>query len=1009
MKSSWQVSLRGRAALGLRTLALGSAALLAACSQRSITVQLHPLRSSGDVSYVCRDLAGNGVPLSECNAGSVARGDRNLFALLTQTETGEVAVVNVPLDPAVPQPDEGFVDIDPSVPGFGFLHIGARPGHVVSSPGGAASFVGVAEAGKPGIYALPTSCISAPAPDQTERDLTTWSACSLPVAPGAITMVIDPPAADGSVAASCERADGPQVSPPPAADPGRECPADLTSEGGAPGRRKLLVSLPDLGAIWVLDAQSLLDRAPGEFRACKPEAELSLNVELPANDVKQVLPADLTECTSQAVPLPPPPATLRATPAGFSLSDGTLYVADITAPVVHAVDVTKPCAPRELPPLLARSLDRPDRVVTTSRVAVSPLTPAGKRYVYAIDQFDWPTASVMAFDVSPGSSDRTPIVRPGSPYIPFEAPDRIQFNAAPRDLAFVLRDRPEVDPNTGNVVVGAACDPDPAHSQEVGARYRPSADLSLGARSGELRGVFATVLLSNGQIAIVDVEDFDAACRRPISANSDATPDPLGCFNDPVVPGNEFKVNGVNTVTGEVSCNMVRPHRPRSTYLGITSGSYGVHAPSLGALPNLALPAEAAQLMPEDRPRMLATVSPDPKGQPLPAEVYVGTTLFSSADLANHLDINPATADRNSLVLPFVEPRAYAPANDMRLTYEGQLTPEQPAGFLDELEQDAEGNPRLRFHDRTIGFCDSGVQDIELMRELASTRFELSGERELATFGLKHSDYLVLSGDFPPVEDSYWQSPPAEFAALTRDDCVSEFGAFDAQQLSRNRDFTIIDAQQQNLLLAPRGLEDQAHQEEAKRRLDLARFCFPSAARYYLRVGQQWLLRGSASGIRHDIVPVWEQDANGQKILNCRRDCNPRKRFFQSRAFEISSKPCEYTADGTCYDACVLEDMTPHPVTLTEPAARCIHATATERFAIYRGAHESVRDMEFYWQTLGGFSVMRVDLSAISNSVSPKVLQPLPQFNWLSVVDAASLGLAQVSLDSLGILTPTVN
>jgi hypothetical protein len=1021
---SHALSVASRSSLRL-FLTVTAAASALACSQRTVTVLLHPLQASGAVSYVCRGLDGTGYPLSECNPGSVARGDRNLYGLLTQTETGEVAIVNVPLEPLAPQPDDGFVDVDPSVPGYGFLHIGARPVDIVSTPGGAATFVGVAEAGKPGIFALPTTCLSAPKKDETERDLTTWAACALPAAPGSMAIVVDPPAADGSIALSCDRSQGPeQAGASLGGAAGRECGADLTTEAGPHGRRKLLVALPDLGSIWVIDAQRLLDSPPGAFAACPKDAELPLKVEFPATPIAQVVPDDLKQCGPSGLPLPPSPATFKPTPAGFALADGALYVGDLTAPVVHAIDVNNPCALQEMPPLLPRSIDDPGRLVKTSEVAVSPLTPTGQRFVYAIDQYDRPTASVMAFDVSPNSTNPTPLVRPGSPYVPFEAPDRIQFAGSARDVTFVLRDRPQIDPSTGNVVVGAACDPDPRHSDSIGARYRPSIDLTVGARSAELRGLFANVLLTNGQLAIVDVEDFDAPCRRPSALNPSANEDYRGCVSDPAGAPNYIDPNTfVPTVTEEVSCRMVEPHRARATALGITSSTYGIHAPSLSGLPQLSVPSDASQSLFADRPKLLAVDFPavEPGGSPTPAKVFVSTTPYeNNLFAANRLELSPTRADRYSLVLPFNEPRAYPANASVQVTFEGRITGLEPGGLIDPAETGDTprfSTGRLLLHDRTVGYCDNGVQDVELMSELGSTKFALAGA-PLEAFALAHADYVVISGDFPVDTDSYWSQrwpDDSPFSGLTRTECATEFGAFNAKELSTNRFFTVLDAQQQVLLLAPRGLENDL--EAAKARVIRASYCFPSGFEYFVRASKQWVLSSSATGIRHNIIPVREKDANGNDILNCRRDCNPRKRFFESRIFEINSSACTDSitdSDGTkvCYDACVLSDedkRLDRGVRFDEDAARCIHSTPTERFALYRGTTASLRDMTFGWQTLGGFTPMRIDLAALTTSVSPQKLVPLPQFNWVSVLDAGTLGLAQISLDALGTLSPTSN
>ncbi|MGC4092193.1 MAG: hypothetical protein QM756_30800 [Polyangiaceae bacterium] len=169
--------------------------LMSSCARQTVTVQLHPLQASGDVTYVCRTPDGVGHPLSDCSAAAINRGEIDLYALVTQTATGEVAVFNVPMDPASLKSGEGIVDVDPTVPGYGFLHVGALPTRLTSTPGGSLSVVGVAEAGKPGLFGLPTQCIGAPNAHSSElagqdRDLASWPACSLPATPGSVAVVL---------------------------------------------------------------------------------------------------------------------------------------------------------------------------------------------------------------------------------------------------------------------------------------------------------------------------------------------------------------------------------------------------------------------------------------------------------------------------------------------------------------------------------------------------------------------------------------------------------------------------------------------------------------------------------------------------------------------------------------------------------------------------------------------------------------------------------------------------
>jgi hypothetical protein len=169
-------------------------------------------------------------------------------------------------------------------------------------------------------------------------------------------------------------------------------------------------------------------------------------------------------------------------------------------------------------------------------------------------------------------------------------------------------------------------------------------------------------------------------------------------------------------------------------------------------------------------------------------------------------------------------------------------------------------------------------------------------------------------------------------------------------------------------------------------------------------------LRGSASGFRHQVKAVQPE---GKDYIECEFDCDPKKQYFESRVFEIFPPVLEGEKNPELRTYCRASAPTGVQLDPTKPmydelASKCVHRTPTERFAVYRGAAKSERDMTFSWQTIGGFATLRIDLGAVSAAVSPQNLVPLPGFNWLSVVDASSLGLALLSLDTLTPLTPTL-
>src|SRR5688572_16265928 len=164
-----------------------------ACNDTAQTLVQRSLQASGDVSFLCRTNGvhgdGTGTALDQCPDYERAYDDPQrleLFGLVTQTTTGEVAVVNLSAG------EKGeVVDVDKSTPGYTFLRVGGRPGDIVTTPGGVASFVGVSDVGRHAIVALPTSCIDAPKADERVRDITTWPTCHLPSAPGHLAIVLD--------------------------------------------------------------------------------------------------------------------------------------------------------------------------------------------------------------------------------------------------------------------------------------------------------------------------------------------------------------------------------------------------------------------------------------------------------------------------------------------------------------------------------------------------------------------------------------------------------------------------------------------------------------------------------------------------------------------------------------------------------------------------------------------------------------------------------------------------
>lgn len=988
------MTLRDRAAAAFGLLGLCT---LNACSQADVVSELRSLSGSEDTVFLCRDASGRGHPMADCPDPDTSDDadpskQLSLMALVSQTVTDEVAVVDV---------TAGHVlDVDPSLPGYGFLRVGARPVSLATTPGGAATFVATADVGRNGLFALPTTCLAAPDNGEGRLGLTTWPACRLNETPGEIAVLVEP---NEDLCAPAEWADAEAASDSYICAQGDRL---LSEERGPKGRRKLVVSFPDSGKLRVYDAQALLDRVPGTFVDCQAELELELKADVPQG-ITQILPVDLAPsaenmCSEVAAPTAPKPARRSPQPAGFAVADDRLYIADQAAPVIHVLDTSSPCALTELPSLLPMSLREPERVVVTRRVAVSPLTPAGQRFVYAIDMEDQPGASVMAFDVSPGSTNPTPIVRPGSVELPGEKPDRLWLSAAlanssVKDVAFAYRDIPYANASTGVAEFGVRCDPNPGAGDEAAIAVRPNADYTEGARSGLLRGLFGFVMLTNGVVAVIDVDDLDADCRRPIRANSSETPDFRGCVNDPDVGffTSDGTLDGTRTVTNEVSCRVVEPQQVRSSRLALIDNTNGVRAPSLRSFPQLALPATALITASQDRARLLAV--PYAGAQANATEVYVGSTRYDTS--GSGTDVLPTDPDAseseqlqalNSVVLPPLEPRAYAADDTFTVTYEGSYAGDRQAGFLAE-------DGVLR--DDGLSFCNAGVYDVATMADYAARELGLD-ETAAAAFGTAHADYVQLTTPLLDEKDSYWTKPGND-----RSHCLEVFGADDADVLLPARDLSIVSAFGDRLQLEVRA---KGSSQTDVRTMSEVRTCFPGAQRYRLRAGRHWVLTQSSNGFRHDVV---ESGAD----RSCVRSCNPLKKWDKGRVFEISRRP----AGGACSnadsrvgcaaageEACVM-DKTSGGVKAGDKGAECIFDGLTARFALYRGRVASVRDEAFVWQTSGGFAPLVMSLASISTAVSPQSIQYLPQAERIAVVDGASQGLSLFSLDTFAVVKPS--
>ncbi len=807
-----------RAAVGLAASSLAAAAALS-CAQQPINVPVRSLEHSGRVAFWClsADKDNPGAALDTC--ASYYPHDPNkpynhLTALVTQPIRGEIALIDLLAGTVV--------DMDPSKPGFNFVPTGANPVDVVTTPGSTAAFVSSASATSQSIWAIPSRTLM-----KGPAQLNSFAACALPSAPGEMKVLVQP-GASGATQADCAgnplEGDHPQ--------------GDLSKEGGPAGVRKLLVSLPDEGMLAVLDAQKILDKTPGSFEACDPDAPyIQLQVKLPPSWPQEVWPTDLANERAQCSLTQPADVSTSSgyvpRPSSFALDEetSTLYVSDESAPVIHVLDVSDPCNIVERDPLLPRSAEDPTRVVVTRGIAVSPTTTDGKKFVYAVDLRE---GSVMAFDVSPGSSERTPLVRKNAQTDPFGAPDRISLSVPVQSISFALRDSPIADQTSGVAQVGTQCNP--ADDTAVGAGYRTSSDYTTGAGPRNLRGIFGFLALTNGQVVVVDVDDFDAPCRRPKDTGTGA------CRDETFA--------SYQGADGEASCDVIERNQLRdANYFGTDQAS-GAHVPALQTYPVLSLDnAVLATDQSDDgkkHPRLLAPIKTDPSlligGQPLdPTKVQT----------------NPDTADQNMLLFDYREPRVHFEQN-WSVSFEGSLP--GFVGHVGRIDSATDATGRTVFWDSGAFFCDHGVHDLDAARNVGEKR----GVDAPSDWAQSHTDVVQLTSDFLDANDPYWPSVSGKCSLLQ---CRQTFGLPDTPTTAR--DLPIVEAYQDHLVV-----------ENVS---DFTRCCFPFLPTYGVRASNQWLVTGSSTGFLHKVVT----DPNTARCIDT---CDPTRDYYDARAYELDPK-----------------------------------------------------------------------------------------------------------------------
>jgi hypothetical protein len=398
-----------------------------------------------------------------------------------------------------------------------------------------------------------------------------------------------------------------------------------------------------------------------------------------------------------------------------------------------------------------------------------------------------------------------------------------------------------------------------------------------------------------------------------------------------------------------------------------------------------------------------------------PGELYVGPVRYETAQqTGNRLELDPARADRSSLLLSYEEPRAFAPLEDFTATYEGVVRDISEALLsVDEATGLAVINEGLN-----AAFCTAGVKDADVTRGVAGS-LGVESNADQTSFVRLHTDYAQIVDDLLEEEDPYWRAAGAQCgtelfgsdssagpSGAGRTLCEQFFGTPEVPTF--NRDWRIVEASQDRLLAEPR--DPRSYDPDVNsvlRRRQLAEFsacCFPQPALFQIRGGAQWVVRGSVTGFQHRVTT---DPVSGR----CIEDCSPLVQKLEGRAFEIScsagncptdaqGRPAVGVADPERDFACVVDDASAFQEGIDpgEPGSECVFQNLTTRFAIYRGQTESTRDMRFRWQFSDGFSTLNIPLTSADRPRSvPRSLALIPETNQLVVSDGSARGVTFVS------------
>ncbi|MFO0680021.1 MAG: hypothetical protein U0169_26100 [Polyangiaceae bacterium] len=1016
----------------------------------------------------------------------------HLFALVTQATRGELAVVDLTA--------QKVIDEDGTTPGINFLPVGSQPTDVSTTPDGKMAFVASAEANKAAIYGIPSTRILGDSQvlpkEQTPPAATinSWPVCGLPEAPQAVRVV-----------PRSNSADAPATTADETGASGYDLVVVLPGNANRATKIVTLDPAPFLRGAG-MDSSPGDTLAPGSLAPCPILGAIELRSDVPAVGVAARTWDDGLPYAASTTPadggLPEGPGScsgpvtndagtndagtadagtndagsddggtsdasstddagspdaavddagnligaktsdLLAHAGSVALAGRVLYVGDVTLPLVHVVDLSKPTTPQELAPLVATSANEPERVVTVGDIAVSPPTRDYRRFLYAVDQRP---GNMMVYDVTePPRVPTPPQTRPHAELNPFQPPDRIVLPAPVAAVSFIRHDflltLTALDCTSRSEAArsGLLCNPNPnavgpdRSVRDYGVFYRANvcaAATDVLAWPARLRGIFVFATMTNGRVATLDVDDWDAPCRRPDPINAEFVPnglaplqpaptgpDDLDPYHVPVAFDADFSV--ATPVSLEAFYPVSAPHRPRSAFVLRNDPQGGNHIPGLLGLPQLlgadgTLPTTGPDAV--GNPVMLPTATryADPSYDANPTEPNPANRTVIAVPVARELSMPNILGDPTKTANPSVrfsweDPTVHLD-QEWDVSYEGVLP-----GFdgLSATIQTTDGDQTAVFSNPRALFCRRGIEDtrIGIARARAvQTALVAAKLPELPRLDHRVGDYVSIKDEILPIDDPYWRED-GECWDSTRPQpfdrhqfCEQSFGA--AADGSVERDFPILEAYDDHLVVGRFGYAAAADgatvshttsnreivgkHESNVPIVKAMRCCFHKQARFNVRTGGEWSMVGGAVGFLHHVKVDAATNA-------CVLSCDPNDALLNARILEIPR-------------ATVPQDV-------VVPERNSVLALRNPMFSFIMWAGQSPankahvitpRGESFRFNTRGQFVPIVVGLvpSSESTSVSPQSMKFIPSLGQLAVVDGASQGLVLIDLDGVKVAT----